>query len=568
MGMRRNTDTEDFANSYKAMKGVFDDLTGVVGEFKANSAAEKAQQEHTQTESDFGPQDPSAQYTGPGAPEASANPNPEDPTDTAPSMTNAEAASYGISKPTATIRKYAMGLNPTAWQDKAFTPDEKRNAGTQARADFWRSHGNTDKADKLESGLYTKKQRAREDVKFDRDEEAFQLEKAYKQKRSALAVRSPQFAAQVKYASQLADFQVAQAAYEKASSNPDLSPIDKKALTPPVEPEMPAVDPLVETAHEMQLAALDYENGKLSTSDYLNMRHKMTTLKQEGYAESLRLAQAGAPVEEFLKKFASQGGTRIRPDAFIDEQWVKRDDGMKTRVMRFRASDGSVFTIDSLSGLESIGKATHLYERMHAKARIDATTENTTALRGLKAEAAGERRTAAVDKAWQTVQKDPAHVLFNMPNEDDPGGKSVPSRSLHALHADLLNRARQAGQQPAEASQNAEKILLEAVNKAKALKLKDPKSPLTVTQLLDQEVDSYFKKKAVVRKPVAAPANTAPAATKAPAAEKKPIAGAAQLDSDGIPLPPKERALHKPYGFSSPDKYKPKTVMTPFSPNE
>jgi hypothetical protein len=112
---------------------------------KAGQVYKDAAEQKTQTESNFGEVDANAVYQGEGSDGA---------------MTNAEAASFGLYTPkedkeagTGTTRKFALGSNPSALQDKEFTPNQRRAAGLRAQMDFYDSRGDVDNSAKARTQI-------------------------------------------------------------------------------------------------------------------------------------------------------------------------------------------------------------------------------------------------------------------------------------------------------------------------------------------------------------------------------------------------------------------------------
>lgn len=112
---------------------------------KAGQVYKDAAEQRTQTESNFGEVNADAVYQGEGADG---------------SMTNAEAASFGLYTPkedkeagTGTTRKFGLGSNPSTWQDKEFTPNQRRAAGLRAQMDFYDSRGDVDNSAKARTQI-------------------------------------------------------------------------------------------------------------------------------------------------------------------------------------------------------------------------------------------------------------------------------------------------------------------------------------------------------------------------------------------------------------------------------
>lgn len=112
---------------------------------KAGDANAEGMKQSTQTTSNYGKVDANAVYTGEGA----------DGT-----MTNAEAASFGINVPvedkaagTGVIRQYGLGTNPQKFQDAEFTPEQQRLGGLKSQAAFYAARGDTDQSNKILSQI-------------------------------------------------------------------------------------------------------------------------------------------------------------------------------------------------------------------------------------------------------------------------------------------------------------------------------------------------------------------------------------------------------------------------------
>lgn len=394
--MRPNTDAEDFARNYRAMSGAFGDVASTLADWRANKIAREAMEQRIQTEHNFGAQDPNAEFHG-----QKSNPEPQDPSE-APNMTNAEAASFGLNIPTmggGVVRSYGLGKNPQVWQENPHTPEERRNAADQAKADAYREMGFDGKAAALEDNLYRKTLRAREDVKAKREDEKYALEQAaikdaqaYKANRSQLMLQAPSFRAQVQFAANLNDYQEKLTKFEQAKRSPDVDPRDLQMLDPGPPPSMERTDPFQELGHQARLIALDAQSGRLDTKDYLDLQKKLRDVEKEGHIQALRLAQAGAPTDRVIEAFNSIGDGRINKDAFVGERVLNAPGKPPARLMDFKARDGSIFTINSLAGLEGYGAAKDVYDQLEKKRRAD--TDERKADTQAKISAAREARLA------------------------------------------------------------------------------------------------------------------------------------------------------------------------------
>lgn len=112
---------------------------------QAADAGAAASQQQTSSEANYGSMDPNATYQGDGADG---------------SMTNAEAASYGLNVPkedasagTGTKRSYSLGSSRET-QDKPYTPQQQRMASLRAQADFYAARGDTDRAAAIENQMF------------------------------------------------------------------------------------------------------------------------------------------------------------------------------------------------------------------------------------------------------------------------------------------------------------------------------------------------------------------------------------------------------------------------------
>lgn len=378
--MKRRTDFADFFNTYNATTKMMGGINESLQDARANEARNNATAQQTNTESNFGQQDPEAEYEGAGSDGQ---------------MTNAEAASFGVNVPeedktkgTGVNRLFGLGLDPKKWQSTAPTRDQKNSAGDQAKADYYRSVGRDDSAEKLEDGLYKKNLRARDDLRFAREETKYNREEAaakreddYRAKHEELFASSPTSLATADFVNKTAKYKKDVAAYEAQ---------DPATRGPaPARPSMQEVNPLDNLAFMARVVDNDFSHGKLNPAQVMQFQKGVQEMRKEGVGEALKLAHGGAPVEEVAKEFAKYGQAVFDPASVTSDKMVKRTDGITTRVITYKGPDGKERTLDTAASLDSMGQADKIFDR-YFRAETLADARERTRMQGAHTAAVAE----------------------------------------------------------------------------------------------------------------------------------------------------------------------------------
>jgi hypothetical protein len=138
---------------------------------------------------------------------------------------------------------------------------------------------------------------------------------------------------------------------------------DKKAGGNPAMPPPPTLTS-GERAADMA-RALDYmaSHKKVDKTDYDKLGAAMAGLRNEGYLRLLDVAESGAPLEQVLDAFNSQGELKVDASAIVSDKMVRRPDGVVARQITWRGPNGQTQTIDTATEKMLLGKSDELFKR-------------------------------------------------------------------------------------------------------------------------------------------------------------------------------------------------------------
>ncbi len=329
---------------------------------KAGDANAEGMKQSTQTTSNYGKVDASAVYTGEGA----------DGT-----MTNAEAASYGINVPvedktagTGVIRQYGLGTNPQKFQDAEFTPEQQRLGGLKSQAAFYAARGDTDQSNKIlsqiQQGVLMDKQLEQADLQMAQSRRSGVREDkadAYEASRQE-AFNGSVFGQQnATYAKQFQDYTAAKSKYEAgiaAGQSPQTLGL------PPQQPARAAYSLADSLADQGLMLANDAKHGKVDAKAMGEFSEKLRKIEDEGTLKALNLAQGGGSIDEVAKAFNSSGQLKFDPKSVLSDKMVPGQGGVPERVITFKDENGNPQTINVMSQLKSLGKAAEVLNQFYA----------------------------------------------------------------------------------------------------------------------------------------------------------------------------------------------------------
>jgi hypothetical protein len=341
---------------------------------EAVAEGKRASTESVDEISTYGVVDPNTAYEGPGAEPVAANPNPEDPTDVpAPRMTNAEAATYGISVPkedkaagTGVTRSYGLGLDPKQWQSTPFTADQKRIAGMTAQSDYYQSQGNVDEAGKIRSALNAESRDKRQNERWDMEDKKAKAEEAYQAGLGTAFAGTVYGQKQAQHFKEFEAYNKALQQYEKGVANG--LPADMVGEMP-VAPKPMQITPMDQLATDGAMLAYAAKNNRIDPQSVAAFGDRMRKISEEGTFQALSLAQSGAALPDVVKAFNAAGIDRLSVDTVISDTMVKNSMGVPERIITYKGAGGKPETFNVMSQMHSLGKAKDAYETFFAGER-------------------------------------------------------------------------------------------------------------------------------------------------------------------------------------------------------
>jgi hypothetical protein len=247
-------------------------------------------------------------------------------------------------------------------QDKPLDDAGISRARRMAMAGVLERHGELANADHLRAGVAAeddrayRKQRqqvsdAREDERWRRDEERYKQDQAYHDGMAAVIDNSTFGQRSKAFQEQVTKYEADKKAYDAKVAAGDTS-----AVAPPV-PVQPTMTPGERMADAAAVISFKAKHGKATPEELMKVSEQMANLGKEGYLQFLNTAQAGAPLTAVVQAYNATGKDRIDPAAIIKDERVKRPGGVETRVITYRAPDGTTKTIDTYADLTALGHA-------------------------------------------------------------------------------------------------------------------------------------------------------------------------------------------------------------------
>lgn len=234
--------------------------------------------------------------------------------------------------------------------DKAPTESEQISARNLAMAGVLKSFGDPIKGIAMEMQA---RQGAREETRFQKEQD---YEKDFNQ-----AVQGTRFGQnQQQYSKALGEYQQKMSEYEGAKA---AGKTGAQLGLPPSAPARPDYTIGDQLADRASLLSIDAKHGKLDARKFGELSDSLTKLQNEGYESALRMAQGGAPLEEVLAQFNKTGMAKFDPKNVISDKTMKGEGGVNTRVISYRDANGNVRSLNTLSELDSLGKANEAYNR-------------------------------------------------------------------------------------------------------------------------------------------------------------------------------------------------------------
>lgn len=204
----------------------------------------------------------------------------------------------------------------------------------------------------LESQLKTE---ARADKKYNEEEEYNGAKKR--------AFESTRFGTQQsEYNKAMEDYQSKLKSYEAAKASGKSGPELGLPPSAPMKPEYSVGDSLADQA---ALFDIDAKYNKLSTEGFAKFAQSMQAVQAEGYGNALRALQNGATIDEIAQSYNQAGKSKIDPASVVSDEIVKSKNGPDTRIIKYKDSNGSVRTINTLAELEAIDKADKVFTRFY-----------------------------------------------------------------------------------------------------------------------------------------------------------------------------------------------------------
>lgn len=321
---------------------------------------------------------------------------------------------------------YAM-LGET--QATPFTTEQATRAKQLAQATTLEKYGDLEGAGRVRAqvrqGEMDAKQGARDDLRFgwekaDRaQKEVAQARETEYQTGRQTTFNSTNFGQKnAAYATQMGDYSKAQEKYQAA-----VEAGDTKAVAPvrPARPSMTVGESLLDHA---TMLAHDLQYGKADTASLVKVAEMQKQLGDEGYVQSLRLSQSGAPLTQVVAQFNAGGKVQIDPAAIVGDKMVDRGNGVKSRILTFKNPDGSLQTIDTLAELDSLDKADKIFTRAfqnNAEGRADKHMKLAERADGRAGAAAGRAATEFAAGAPERQLKGVlASMQLGLAGTDDP----------------------------------------------------------------------------------------------------------------------------------------------------
>lgn len=346
------------------------------------------------------------------------------------------------------------------------------------------------------------KSQDRDDKRWDRQNQQWQQEdddrkklKEYEEGRKDVFSSSRFGQGQNQYQQQMGEYQKKLAEYEAAKASGKTGPELGIAPVAPTRPEYSIGDSLADRA---ALIDHDAKYGKLDTKSFGEFTDLLNKVQSEGYEKVLRLAQSGAPIQEVAKAFNATGKVQFDPASVVSDKVVKGKDGVETRVIQYKDSQGALRTINSVAELDSLGKASDVFSRFYQSEQNRRGNEQLQLSKNADGRAGAQfaqgQADRAQDKADKKAKTEAAVSYFKQKNPN------ATEAELEAVRRGVIDAVPTADKNaPAEVKlANAYIAAGVAGNMAEALKMATSKSSMTPEE---RRADLYTKSLAATGSP-------------------------------------------------------------------
>lgn len=202
----------------------------------------------------------------------------------------------------------------------------------------------------------------REQKNWEKQDEEYKKTKDYEEGRKGVFSSSRFGQNQQSYAKAMGDYQKRLEEYEAAKASGKSGPELGLAPIAPTRPEYTPGDALADRA---ALIDHDFKYGKVDTKAFGEFTDMLNKVQSEGYEKTLKLAQAGSPIQEVAKAFNATGKAQFDPANVVSDKMVKNKDGVETRVIQYKDEQGNTRTINTVAELDALGKAGEVFNRFY-----------------------------------------------------------------------------------------------------------------------------------------------------------------------------------------------------------
>ena len=264
-------------------------------------------------------------------------------------------------------------------QNTPFTTEQATKAKQLAQATTLEKYGDLEGAGRIRAqirqGDMDAKQGAREDLRFEWEktdraakDAAQERERLYQTGRQDVFNNTAFGQKNAVYAKSMDNYVKEQEKYQAAIEAGDTT------ATAPTRPTRPTVTIGESVLDHATMLAHDLQYGKADSASLVKVAEMQKQINDEGYIQSLKLGQSGAPLTQVVAQFNAGGKVQIDPATIVGDKMVDRGHGVKSRILTFKAKDGSLQTIDTLAELDSLDKADKIFTRAYqgnAEGRAD-----------------------------------------------------------------------------------------------------------------------------------------------------------------------------------------------------
>ena len=209
-----------------------------------------------------------------------------------------------------------------------------------------------------------------------REEEAYSREEAHRKDRQDAFGQTSFSTGQKQYADGMKTYED-----QKKQYDADLAE-GKTGLVAPLAPSKPQFsigDTMLDNA---KLFAVDAKHGKVDPDKFMAYSNAMRKLGDEGYAQTLKLAQGGAPIADVLANYNKNGQDKIDPSQVVSDKMVKGKDGVPSRVIEFKGADGQLHAINAMAELDKLGEADKIFTRHFQNEQLGISKEQLEVSKG------------------------------------------------------------------------------------------------------------------------------------------------------------------------------------------